>query len=164
MRRYTVFLGLVFFFAASSRSEIFFDHFDRAPEFRPFEGFEWNLRGQLPANAVPPLVDKVLTIEGTAPDVNKDGFVTDNGSGPAEQIGSSDPMGYEALHSNSLWGNVRVILGLPFYHRADSEISAPDGEGGGSIVPSPSVAAVPEPASLSLLCVGAAGVMRRRRR
>jgi hypothetical protein len=163
MRRYDVILGLLFLLAAPAWSEMLFDRIDRAPEFRPFAGFEWALLGDLPDNAAPPQVEKLLTIAATAPDVNKDGFVTDRGSGPADVIGSADPMGYEALQSNSLWGNVRVILDVPVYHRADSDIPAPDADGEGVTPASPSTAIVPEPASVSLLLAGAACALRRRR-
>jgi hypothetical protein len=164
MRKNTVVLGLLLFAAASSRSDIYFDRFDRAPEFRPFEGFEWILLGQLPDNAAPPHADKVLTMARTAPDVNKDGFVTDSGSGPADLIGPADPMGYEALHSASLWGNVRVILNVPITPRADSDMPAPEVDVVFPIPTAASTAPVPEPASLSLLFAGAACTLRRRRK
>jgi hypothetical protein len=163
MRRYVVILGLLFLVAAPARSDIFFDRFDRAPAFWAFMDIQW-LMAQVPNNAAAPHADKVLTISGTAPDINKDGFVTARLSKPGDSIGSADPMGYEALHSSSFWGNVRVILELPVYRRADSDIPASDVDSVAATPPSPSTAPVPEPASLSLLLAGAACALRRRRR
>lgn len=162
MRRYDVILGLLLLIAAPAWSEMFFDRFDRTPQFQPFLGFEWILLGQLPDNAAPPTVDKVLTITRTALDVNKDGFVTKDVSAPGVLIGSANPMGYEALQSNSRWGNVRVLLDVPVSHRADTDMYFGIG-GGGSISASPSRISVPEPASLALLVVGVIGALRRRR-
>jgi hypothetical protein len=157
---------VLFFVAVPAWSDMILD---RAPLFEPFLDSNWVI-SQILSNSAAPRVEKVLTISGTAPDENKDGFVTDRVSTPAtSSIGSADPLGYEVLHSTSHWGNVRIIMDAPTYYRPDSDILPPSGgEGGESASTSDSrpitTFLLPDPASLSLLLLGAIYVLRRRRK
>ena len=118
------------------------------------------MKGLMPAGTEPLQVDRVLTFVDVQPDSNKDGFV-DN-----QMEGQVDPTGYEVLHCRSLWGNVRITLGQPFYHLPQSlsfdDIGGASASASPASVPRTPISSVPEPACLTLLVAGACAMLRKR--
>lgn len=132
-------------FAMPARSAIIYNE---APSLDLFSDLQAFL-GELPDNAEPARVQRVLTYNTIGTDFNKDGFVD------SQLQSEANPIGYVVLHSHSLWGNVRIILGQPYRYTYKTAL---DGNDDGSTSASPvsrqTIRTVPEPASLVTLLVG----------